>query len=259
MISKSNIKYVRSLALKKVRKEEKVFVAEGGRLFADLIDYFVPRYIFAAEEWIDANPSLIGKIKERYGVVVDVATDEELRKISFQETPQDVLAVFLQSDSRAEIENVACHNLCIALDEVQNPGNLGTIMRVADWFGIEHIFCTATCADVYNPKTVQATMGALARVKVHYCDLKESLKKISADIPVYGTFLDGENIYMQELSSNGVILMGNEGRGISQDIAKCVTKRVLIPSFPPERPTSESLNVAVATSIVCAEFRRRFQ
>jgi TrmH family RNA methyltransferase len=102
-------------------------------------------------------------------------------------------------------------------------------------------------------------MGALARVKVHYCDLKESLRRLSVDIPVYGTFLDGENIYTQELNPNGVILMGNEGRGISHDIAKYVTKRVLIPSFPPERPTSESLNVAVATSIVCAEFRRRVQ
>ena len=259
MISKNKIKYVRSLALKKVRKEEKAFVAEGGKLFADLIDYFVPRYVFATKEWMDLNSVLICKIKELYGVAVDEATDEELCKISFQETPQDVLAVFLQSDSRVEIENVACDNLCIALDEVQNPGNLGTIMRVADWFGIEHIFCTTTCADVYNPKTVQATMGALARVKVHYCDLNESLRRISANIPVYGTFLDGENIYTQELSSNGVILMGNEGRGISQDMAKCVTKRVLIPSFPQNRPTSESLNVAVATSIVCAEFRRRLQ
>ena len=259
MISKNNIKYVRSLALKKVRKEENAFVAEGGKLFADLIDYFVPRYIFATKEWMDSNSELICKIKERYGVAVDEATDEELRKISFQETPQDVLAVFLQSDDWTEIENVACDNLCIALDEVQNPGNLGTIMRVADWFGIEHIYCSTTCADVYNPKTVQATMGALSRVKVHYCDLNESLKKLSSDIPIYGTFLDGENIYTQELSPNGVIVMGNEGRGISYDIAKCVTKKILVPSYPHDRPTSESLNVAVATSIVCAEFRRRLQ
>lgn len=259
MISKNSIKYVRSLALKKVRREENAFVAEGGKLFADLIGYFVPRNIFATKEWMESNHVLICKIKELYGVVVDEATDEELRKMSFQETPQDILAVFLQSENMAEIEHIARENLCIALDEVQNPGNLGTIMRVADWFGIEHVFCTSTCADVYNPKTVQATMGALARVKVHYCNLEEALRKIPADIPVYGTFLDGENIYTQELSSNGVILMGNEGRGISQNMAKYVTKRVLIPSYPPDRPTSESLNVAVATSIVCAEFRRRLQ
>lgn len=259
MISKNSIKYVRSLALKKMRREENAFVAEGGKLFADLIGYFVPRNIFATKEWMESNHVLICKIKEMYGVVVDEATDEELRKMSFQETPQDILAVFLQSENMAEIEHIARENLCIALDEVQNPGNLGTIMRVADWFGIEHVFCTSTCADVYNPKTVQATMGALARVKVHYCNLEEALRKIPADIPVYGTFLDGENIYTQELSSNGVILMGNEGRGISQDMTKYVTKRVLIPSYPPDRPTSESLNVAVATSIVCAEFRRRLQ
>ena len=259
MISKNSIKYVRSLALKKMRREENAFVAEGGKLFADLIGYFVPRNIFATKEWMESNHVLICKIKEMYGVVVDEATDEELRKMSFQETPQDILAVFLQSENMAEIEHIARENLCIALDEVQNPGNLGTIMRVADWFGIEHVFCTSTCADVYNPKTVQATMGALARVKVNYCNLEEALRKIPADIPVYGTFLDGENIYTQELSSNGVILMGNEGRGISQDMTKYVTKRVLIPSYPPDRPTSESLNVAVATSIVCAEFRRRLQ
>ena len=144
--------------------------------------------------------------------------------------------------------------LVLALDTVQDPGNLGTIVRIADWYGIEHILCSPLCADLYNPKVVQATMGALARVEVHYVELEETFRHISG--PVYGTFLDGENIYGQELSSAGIIVMGNEGNGISPEIRKCVTHRLFLPSYPEGRTTSESLNVAVATAVVCAEFRR---
>jgi len=146
--------------------------------------------------------------------------------------------------------------LCLALDEVQDPGNLGTIIRIADWFGIEHIFCSQGTADVYNPKVVQATMGALARVHVHYVNLSELIDSLP-DIPVYGTFLDGTNIYEQELSQTGIIVMGNEGNGISPEVRKVINRRLYIPNYPANRPTSESLNVAVATAITCAEFRRR--
>ena len=146
----------------------------------------------------------------------------------------------------------------MALDDVQDPGNLGTIIRIADWFGIEHIFCSSGTADVYNPKTIQATMGAIARVKLHYCNLPDFLKSASQkNTPIFGTFLDGENIYTQELPANGIIIMGNEGNGISKQIAEMVTHRILIPNYPQGCETSESLNVAVATAIVCAEFRRR--
>lgn len=154
--------------------------------------------------------------------------------------------------------DVASRSLCLALDDVQDPGNLGTIVRIADWFGIEHIFCSNGTADIYNPKTVQATMGAIARVKLHYCNLPEFIGNASEkNIPVFGTFLDGENIYTQHLPKNGIIVMGNEGNGISEQIARKVSHRLLIPNYPQGCETSESLNVAVATAIVCAEFRRR--
>ena len=148
-------------------------------------------------------------------------------------------------------------SLCLTLDGVQDPGNLGTIIRIADWFGIEDLFCSQNTVDVYNPKTIQATMGALSRVKVHYTDLIPFIQTLH-NVPVYGTFLDGDVIYQSELSPTGLIIMGNEGNGISPEIENIVTQRLYIPNYPKERKTSESLNVAVATSIICAEFRRRF-
>ena len=144
----------------------------------------------------------------------------------------------------------------LALDTVQDPGNLGTIVRIADWFGIRDIVCSETCADIYNPKTVQATMGALARVRVHYTSLADFLRQIHPS-PVYGTFLEGNDIYREELSGNGVIVMGNEGNGISEAIKPFVERKLYIPNYPPDTETSESLNVAIATAITCAEFRRR--
>jgi TrmH family RNA methyltransferase len=148
--------------------------------------------------------------------------------------------------------------LILALDSVQDPGNMGTIIRIADWFGIKNIVCSTTTVDVYNSKTVQSTMGALARVAVHYVDLVEFLKQCrNCDYPIYGTFLDGESIYTKKLSSHGVIVMGNEGKGVSKEVASEIGEKLLIPSYPVDVVTSESLNVAVATAIVCSEFRRR--
>ena len=184
-------------------------------------------------------------------------TQEELSRASLQKTPQEVLAVFVQPSYDLNPE-VIKSSLCLALDDVQDPGNLGTIVRIADWFGIEHIFCSNGTADIYNPKTVQATMGAIARVKLHYCNLSDFIGKASEkNIPIFGTFLNGENIYTQPLPKNGIIIMGNEGNGISEQIAQKVSHRLLIPNYPQGCETSESLNVAVATAIVCAEFRRR--
>ena len=176
---------------------------------------------------------------------------------SLLKTPQDVLAVFNQPQSDYSLVDIK-HSLCIALDDVQDPGNLGTIIRIADWFGIEHIFCSQGTVDVYKPKTVQATMGALARVKMHYCSLPSLIASLE-DVPVYGTFLDGKDMYEETLSANGLIVMGNEGNGISKEIASLVNKRLYIPNYPKGQETSESLNVAVATAVICAEFRRRLQ
>lgn len=256
MISKNRLKYVRSLEMKKYRKAEGVFVAEGHKLVGDLLDVFECKYLAATNEWLSANAAWVDR-QRRSGVEVDEVTDEELKRASFQETPQQVLAVFKQLTYEVDVNEVARKQLCLVLDDVQNPGNLGTIVRLADWFGIEHIFCSKGCADIYNPKTVQATMGGIARVQVHEADLPELLSRLDKDIPVYGTFLDGENIYGKELENRGLIVMGNEGKGVSKEVAAFVTERLYIPNYPEGRETSESLNVAIATAIVCAEFRRR--
>ncbi|MBR6973657.1 MAG: RNA methyltransferase [Bacteroidales bacterium] len=256
MISKNRLKYVRSLEMKKYRKAEGVFVAEGHKLVGDLLDVFECKYLAATSEWLSANAAWVER-QRRSGVEVDEVTDEELKRASFQETPQQVLAVFKQLTYEVDVNEVARKQLCLVLDDVQNPGNLGTIVRLADWFGIEHIFCSKGCADIYNPKTVQATMGGIARVQVHEADLPELLSRLDKDIPVYGTFLDGENMYGKELENRGLIVMGNEGKGVSKEVAAFVTERLYIPNYPEGRETSESLNVAIATAIVCAEFRRR--
>ena len=177
-------------------------------------------------------------------------------RASLLKTPQNVIAVFEQRQEQTD-PSVIAHQLCLALDDVQDPGNLGTIIRIADWFGIEHIFCSQGTVDVYSPKVVQATMGALARVHLHYVDLPAMIGQLKEDIPVYGTFLDGTNIYTQTLSTSGLIVMGNEGNGITAEVRKLINKKLFIPNYPAGRDTSESLNVAVATAITCAEFRRR--
>ena len=242
--------------MKKYRKAEGVFVAEGHKLVGDLLDVFECKYLAATSDWLSANAAWVER-QRRSGVEVDEVTDEELKRASFQETPQQVLAVFKQLTYEVDVNEVARKQLCLVLDDVQNPGNLGTIVRLADWFGIEHIFCSKGCADIYNPKTVQATMGGIARVQVHEADLPELLSRLDKDIPVYGTFLDGENMYGKELENRGLIVMGNEGKGVSKEVAAFVTERLYIPNYPEGRETSESLNVAIATAIVCAEFRRR--
>ncbi len=254
MLSKNRVKYVRSLEMKKFRKADGVFVAEGHKLVGDLLDVFSCTYLAATADWLSQHASWV---QRQGGVEIDEVTDEELRRLSFQETPQQVLAVFRQPTYAVDINEVAKRELCLVLDDVQNPGNLGTIVRLADWFGIEHIFCSRGCADIYNPKTVQATMGGIARVKTHYVELPEMLSRLDKDIPIYGTFLDGENMYQKPLDPRGLIVMGNEGKGVSAAVEAFVTERLYIPNYPVGRETSESLNVAIATAIVCAEFRRR--
>lgn len=153
--------------------------------------------------------------------------------------------------------DIARHSLCLALDDVQDPGNLGTIIRLADWFGIEDIICSQNTVDVYNPKTVQATMGGIARVRVHYTSLPDFIRSQGKEIPVFGTFLDGQNMYEQPLSANGLIVMGNEGNGIGKEVEALINRKLYIPNYPQGQETSESLNVAIATAVICAEFRRQ--
>ena len=238
MLSKNQLKLVRSLELKKNRKKEGLFVAEGPKVVGDLLraGYRV-RLVFSTTERPDAIP----------------ITDDELRKLSFLQHPQEVLAVFEIPHPSAISHQPSA--LSLALDGIQDPGNLGTIIRIADWFGIDTIYCSEDTADVYNPKVVQATMGSLAHIHIVYCDLVELLQQY--DGPIYGTLLDGNDIYQQELSQQGIIVMGNEGNGISQHVRPLVTHKLLIPNFNKNSETAESLNVAIATAITCSEFRRR--
>ena len=168
-----------------------------------------------------------------------------------------MLAVFKKLDSHVDT-NLLTSKLTIVLDGVQDPGNLGTIIRIADWFGIENVICSADTADAYNPKVVQATMGSIARVKITYMNLSVLFDSLPKDFPIYGTLLEGDNIYNQELTEVGLIVMGNEGKGISPAIRNLVNRALRIPNYPEGRATADSLNVAIATAIVCAEFRRRF-
>ena len=253
MLSKNKIRLIKSLDSKKAREETHLFIAEGGKSVIDLIKAFDCELLVATGEWLTEHGHLLNGCKE-----VIEAPHDDIRRASLLKNPQDVLAIFRQHDMQAAPQEVS-RQLAIYLDNVQDPGNLGTILRLADWFGISHVACSPGCADIYNPKTVQATMGALARVKVHYVDLVAVLNACKDKTPVYGTFLDGEDMYATPLSASGIIVMGSEGRGISDDVEKCITRKLLIPNYPAGAVTSESLNVSAATAIMCAEFRRRLR
>ncbi len=244
-MTKAEIQLVRSLADKRGRAEQGLFLAEGEKLIGELrASHLRVRKIFALEGIFE-------------GPEVEPVSPRDMERLSQLKTPSNSLALVEIPHYRlktAELRN----RLTLALDEVQNPGNLGTIIRLADWFGITDILCSEGTADCFNPKVVQATMGAILRVRVHYMPLAPLLAEAAAGgIPVYGTFLEGENIYGSELSQTGIVVMGNEGRGVTPSVAQCISRKLFIPPWPADRRGSESLNVAMATGIVCAEFRRR--
>ncbi len=252
MVSKNQIKFIHSLELKKNRKQEGLFVAEGPKVVEELLraDYVLHSVFMTAHR---AKQPLFSNLPH-----TTIITDDELQRISFLQHPQEVLAVFeIPALSEIPSPQQFSSTLSLALDGVQDPGNVGTIIRIADWFGIDSIYCSPDTADVYNPKVVQATMGSLAHVHIRYCQLEGMIQ--TADCPVYGTLLDGTNLYEQPLTPNGIIVMGNEGNGISPAIRQLVTHKLLIPNYHATGPTAESLNVAIATAITCAEFRRRSQ
>jgi len=244
MLSKNQIKLVRQLEQKKHRHLNHAFVAEGPKVVGDLLAVgYQPLHLFATTPWLMTTPVAVD-------CDVTAVSEEELQKLSFLQHPQQVLAVFRLPET-AECP-VPTNGLSLALDGVQDPGNLGTIIRIADWFGIDSIFCSTDTVDAWNPKVVQATMGSIARVNIYYTDLPQFIA--TSPLPVYGTLLDGKNIYEEELSADGIIVMGNEGNGISQKVRLLITNKLLIPAYH-EGP--ESLNVAIATAITCSEFRRR--
>ncbi len=252
MLSKNKLKFLRQLALKKHRDAEGLFLAEGPKVVGDLLPHFACLLLCATTDYLAAHPHLSAN------EVIEI-TERELQQASQLKTPRQVLAVFRQPAPLPEAEHpiILRQRLCLALDGVQDPGNVGTILRIADWMGIDHVFCSPDTADAFAPKTVQATMGALARVAVHTTDLPTLIDHAGAEIPVFATTLDGDDLYADPLSTTGLIVMGNEGNGVSAEVLRRVNRRLYIPNFPSGRATSESLNVAIATALTCGEFRRR--
>lgn len=244
-MTKAEIQLVRALADKRGRTEHGLFVAEGEKLIGELrASHLRVRKIFALDG-VFSGPG------------VETVAPSEMERLSLLKSAGNSLALVEIPNYKLDMKALT-GRLTLALDDVQNPGNLGTIIRLADWFGITDIVCSEASADCFNPKVVQATMGAILRVRVHYTDLGALLHGANdTGIPVYGTFLEGENIYDTPLSNQGIVVMGNEGRGISDAAARCVTRKLFIPPYPADRHGSESLNVAMATGIVCAEFRRQ--
>lgn len=244
-------KLIASLSERKFRKREALFKAEGTKCVCDTIGHFSLFALMATDAWFNSHPEIIAQA----GDLAVKCKPTDIQRMSDLSTASEVIAVYHTPDYGPF--HASADSLIIALDDIQDPGNLGTIIRTADWFGISDIICSQATADCFSPKVVQATMGAISRVKVHYLDLQAELSELAKRIPVYGTFLDGHNIYTSDLKRAGVIVMGNEGRGISDRIAALVTDRLLIPSFGKEGDCSESLNVAVAAAITVSEFLRR--
>lgn len=241
MVSKNQIKLINSLQQKKYRFEHQLFIAEGVKVIQELLQSkIVLEHLFATEESFSSF-ECTSKTE---------ISAQEMKKISVLSTPSSCLALFkIPTPKKTETSG-----LIVALDAIRDPGNLGTIVRLCDWFGVTQIVCSNETVDLYNPKVVQATMGSIARVNVNYLDLKTFISQSS--MPVFGTFMDGKNIYKEALPQEGIIIFGNEANGISAEIEKIIKNRIAIPQFGTVQET-ESLNVATATAIVLSEFRRK--
>jgi TrmH family RNA methyltransferase len=240
MLSKNQIKLITSLQQKKYRFAHQLFFAEGIKVIQELLESnFELEHLYTTQEDFE-------KVSNERKTHIN---ENDLKKISALATPNSCLAVFKIPTEKKIRET----GLILALDSVRDPGNLGTILRLCDWFGIEQLICSKETADIYNPKVVQATMGSIARVNVNYIDLEAFIRP--TQLPVFGTFMDGNNIYKTELPQEGIIVMGNEANGISPELEKIIKNRLTIPRFGTIQKT-ESLNVATATAIVLSEFRR---
>ena len=253
MLSKNKIKLIQSLNRKKDRDESGLFLIEGKKMVEEALQSdFIIETLVCTDGFLNLHPQIGSRVNE-----IIESDSESIQKASLLQNPQDSLALIrLPADIKPDMN--LQNDLVLAFDFIQDPGNLGTILRIADWFGIRTIICSENTVDVFNPKVVQASMGAIFRVNTWYTCLEDFLSKaIEKLIPVYGTFLEGQDIYAEKLSSNGIIILGNEGNGISDPIRKLVTHNLYIPSFSSDGNKPESLNVAIATAICCSEFRRR--
>jgi TrmH family RNA methyltransferase len=254
MISKNKSKFITALQKKKNRDDENLFVIEGDKLVREFLNANIRLKILAAKaEFINSLPSEKLKLADE----TEIVSYEELRQMSSLKTAHNALAVVEKDDSEINHDQVF-RQLCVALDGIQDPGNLGTIIRAAAWFGIPSIVCSKDSVDVYNPKVIQASMGAILHVKVFYTGLAEFLTEArEKKIPVFGTMLEGDSVYSQSLGKKGIILLGNESKGISAELIPLVSDRIFIPGKGSSKPGIDSLNVGMAASIVFSEFTRR--
>jgi TrmH family RNA methyltransferase len=250
ILSKNRIKYLSSLKMKKFRDENGQFLAEGDKIVREVLQNGIQNaaVLAATPEWFNKNINLTGGVKEIY-----VAGPQDLGKISSFETAPDVIGLFDIPEYVPDFDEIE-QLFSVALDSIQDPGNLGTIIRTADWFGIRNIFCNRECADLYNPKTIQASMGAVFNVKLHYTDLNDLLGRLSdlKNYTIIGTYLDGEPIYNLKNVNKGIMLFGNESRGIAPEFSRYIHSRVTIPPFTTGRFHVESLNVASSVAIALA-------
>lgn len=242
MVSKNQKKLIKSLYQKKYRKQHGLFIAEGKKVIKELLDANLKLHsLFTVTHNLFDVPDDL----------VYILSEAELKQISFLTTPQIALAIFHIPNSK-EIDN---EGLILALDDIRDPGNLGTIIRLCDWFGVKELVCSLQTVDCYNPKVVQATMGSITRVHISYVNLRSYIDTLEQQIIVFGTFMEGENIYSSVLPKKGVVVMGNEANGISDDIEEVIHSKITIPQYGNVQKT-ESLNVATATAIILSEFRR---
>jgi RNA methyltransferase, TrmH family len=248
MLSASQIKYIKSLSQQKFRKQHGKFIIEGEKMVAELMSSgFEVEAVYAVDDWLThaeklpgCKPSLMHRV-----------SPSELGRISSLKTPNKALAVV--NIPTFTLEKEVFDGLVLALDRISDPGNLGTIIRVADWFGIRHIMCSPDTVELFNPKVVQATMGSLFRVKVHYVDLEETITKMADEVPKFAATLDGDNIYTQKLPQKAVVIVGNESHGISESLIGLADHKLTIPSAA---GSAESLNASIATAIICSEFKK---
>jgi RNA methyltransferase, TrmH family len=254
MISKNKIRFIKSLQIKKIRDQERLYVIEGDKLVKEFLAANVP------VEMVVAKPEFLAGLSAdltKYVSEQESISYEELKQISTLKTPHNALAVVRMPDIEMNISEIL-KGLCVALDFVQDPGNMGTIIRAAGWFGIKNIICSPDCVDVYNPKVIQASMGALLHVNVYYEDLKKIFTSAKAgSVPIFGTLLEGSSIYSHKLNNKGIILLGNESKGISDDLLDFITDKIKIPKFSTAREGIDSLNVGMAAAIVFSEFLRK--
>jgi RNA methyltransferase, TrmH family len=252
MISKNKIKLIRSLAYKKYRQRYGLFLVEGDKSVLEVLNsnYHINE-LYASENFLSSHENIIHRVEKIFKARV-----EEIQKASLLTNPQNTLAVCYMPSTENYITELT--GLSVFLDGIQDPGNLGTIIRACDWFGIEQLICSPDTVDVYNPKVIQASMGSFCRVKIIYVPFND-IAGLAGDsqIPIYGTFTKGHNIYKEILPHKAIVVFGNEGRGISKEVSQRIEHKISIPSFDNKAEKADSLNVAITAAIVCSEFRRK--